>query len=172
MVFPAYVLVEKGRQIPGVVILGELVEDEIVRKGLHIHPVLIAVKLGVMIKGIQRFFKVGKVLLNGVRHLLGQRAGSGVLDVDVQLVPPADAIGVVGKVIDVFQVRFAPLVQPQHIARGGAVIDGLGNVDPAVLAVGDGFRHQIEALIRPVEDHLAEPDVGRILHHLPGDVVP
>ena len=172
MVFPADVLVEEGGQIPGVVILCELIENEVIRKGLHIHPILVTVNPVIIVKGIQRLLKVGEVLFYGIRHLLGQGTGSRVLDIDIQMIPSADAVGVVGKVVDVFQVSSASLIQPQDIAGGGTVVDGFRHIDSAVLPVGNGLRHQVKPLIRPVENHLAETNIGGILHHLSCNVVP
>ena len=87
-------------------------------------------------------------------------------------VVPVEQIGVIGKVDQVFRLVLAAAVQAEHIAGGVGVVDGLGDVHPAVGAVGDGLHHDVEALVLPVEDDLAEADVGGVVHDLPGDVVP
>ena len=149
LVFSAQVLVDIGGIAPGVYVAGYLVDQEIVHKVVHVDIVPVAVAVGIVVVGIERLFKPGEVQLNGLANLLRQAGALGIFDQDVgaQGHHPFQ-IGV-----DVplpVQVLRRSTVAPQQVAAGGCALGGGAQVEAAVLSVGNGFHHQVEAPVFPV----------------------
>ena len=61
---PVAAFVQIGREVARVHVACQLVQNEVIHKAVHINPGGVAVFLTVIIVGVQRFFKIRKILTN------------------------------------------------------------------------------------------------------------
>ena len=168
----AHIPVQVGGTGKAIVVGQKLLENIIIHEGFHVDVFLVGVAPQHHIGGVEAALDFADVARDVVGHLPGEVIGVGVEDLEAGfgVFAKFQLMGVPGVIVQNRKIVLR-IIQQEKIACPAAPLLILAEPDP-VIALLDRLHQHIDALVFPVQNHLAKPHVGSVAHDLGGYVHP